>query len=169
MLRRKEHLTERDYNVVFNLRQNESGEMYVPCTCPYVMFVMTTVKTLKLLSYKGHSQAQCKLGICYESGDGVEVDPEEAVRWFQLSASKGYMDAQYRLAQAYDNGYGLAKNEVKANRWFCLAANRGHVNAQRTIALRYYTGSGLLEDAEEAVHWFRAGTLRSLTVYCCYK
>ena len=46
---------------------------------------------------QGNSDAQHNLAVCYENGEGVEMDEEEAVEWYQKAAEQGHSDAQTNL------------------------------------------------------------------------
>ena len=47
------------------------------------------------------------LGICYETGVGVEMsDDNKAAEYYQRAAELGHPDAQYNLAVFYEDGYG---------------------------------------------------------------
>lgn len=65
--------------------------------------------------------AQCNLGACYENGDWVEKNLEEAVKWYTKAANQGYAKAQYNLALSYDKGEGVAKNDSEAMKWYLKA------------------------------------------------
>ena len=41
--------------------------------------------------------AQYNLGVCYELGEGVEKDLEEAKKWYQLAAKQGEEEAKSAL------------------------------------------------------------------------
>jgi uncharacterized protein len=45
--------------------------------------------------------AQCNLGLCYETGRGVEKNLREAVRWFCRAARAGDKTAQHHLGVYY--------------------------------------------------------------------
>ena len=42
--------------------------------------------------------AQCSLGYCYASGNGVVEDEAEAAKWFRKAAKQNSESAQYQLA-----------------------------------------------------------------------
>ena len=48
----------------------------------------------RLAAEKGDALAQFKLGLMYESGEGVPQDFAEAVRWYRLDAEQGSAAAQ---------------------------------------------------------------------------
>ncbi|HEU0040466.1 MAG TPA: tetratricopeptide repeat protein, partial [Verrucomicrobiae bacterium] len=45
--------------------------------------------------------AQCNLGLCYQTGRGVEQDSREAVKWFIRAARQGDKTAQHNLGVHY--------------------------------------------------------------------
>ena len=45
--------------------------------------------------------AQCNLGLCYQTGRGVEQSQQEAVRWFIRAARQGDKTAQHNLGLHY--------------------------------------------------------------------
>jgi len=45
--------------------------------------------------------AQCNLGLCYQTGRGVEQNNREAVRWFIRAAKQGDKTAQHNLGVHY--------------------------------------------------------------------
>ena len=42
---------------------------------------------------RGHPRAQYNLGRCYETGRGVEKDPERALELYRAAASQDYREA----------------------------------------------------------------------------
>ena len=64
------------------------------------------------------AEEQYRLGLKYDSGDGVPQDYAEAARWYRLSADQGYAKAQYNLGSMYDNGQGVEKSDEQAVYWF---------------------------------------------------
>jgi TPR repeat protein len=45
--------------------------------------------------------AQCNLGLCYQTGRGVEQDTQQAVKWFIRAARQGDKTAQHNLGLHY--------------------------------------------------------------------
>ena len=54
------------------------------------------------------------LAFCYENGQGLKQDYEEAVKWYQKAAQQGNVNAMRNLARCYRHGHGVEKNNVKA-------------------------------------------------------
>ena len=55
----------------------------------------------------GNADAQCNLGRCYESGQGVEKDLKKAVQYYKLAANQGHLFAQNNLALCFEKGVGV--------------------------------------------------------------
>ena len=53
------------------------------------------------LAQQGNSIAQYKIANHYNQGEGIEKNPEEAVKWFQIASDNGNTRAQYSLADCY--------------------------------------------------------------------
>ena len=103
---------------------------------------------LKDKACSGDMEAQFKLGECYKSGNGVEMDEEEADEWYLEAARQGHIEAQYMF------GLSCSLNDEKdaAIEWLRKAAEKGHVPAQFYLALTILDRDG---GTEEAVKWLR--------------
>jgi hypothetical protein len=103
---------------------------------------------------RGDKSAQLRLGIAYETGDGVPLDLARAARFYRAAAAPvsgttfvyspavgqapgqvipirtgadlpGLAEAQYRLALMYRDGRGVQKDPALADRLFAQAAAQG--------------------------------------------
>lgn len=103
---------------------------------------------------RGDKSAQLRLGIAYETGDGVPLDLAHAAGLYRAAAAPvsgatfiysppvgkapgqvipirtgadqpGLAEAQYRLAQMYRDGRGVRKDLARAERLFAQAAAQG--------------------------------------------
>lgn len=99
-------------------------------------------------AYSGDMEAQFKLGECYKSGNGVEMDEEEADKWYLEAARQGHIEAQYMFGLRCS----LNENEDVAIEWLRKAAEQGHTEAQFFLS---QTILGIDGDIEEAVKWLR--------------
>ena len=112
------------------------------------------------LAESGNAEAQCKVGICYYSGEGIEKDLKAAIEWYRKSAEQGYADAQNRLGVRYNRGDGVEENDEIAIEWFRKAAEQGHAKAQCNLGKQYYYGWGTPEDNQQAEYWFSKSAKR---------
>jgi len=73
-------------------------------------------------SYYGDPNAQYNLARLYLDGTGVEADPRQAARWFNLAAEKGHHPAQALLGDMLVNGLGgIPIQRVRGLMWLSLA------------------------------------------------
>ena len=61
----------------------------------------------------------------YDNGDGVEINKQEAIKWYQESAKSGIPQAQYDLAVIYYNGDDIEQDIGEAIYWFKKSAEQG--------------------------------------------
>ncbi|MEI6847264.1 MAG: tetratricopeptide repeat protein [Chlorobiaceae bacterium] len=101
----------------------------------------------RLAAEQGYAQAQCNLGLLYESGKGVTQDYAEAARWYHLAAEQGHAQAQFNLGLLYKSGRGVTQDSAEAERWFRLAAEQGYASNQYTSNLKadYTQGQGIIQ------------------------
>lgn len=90
----------------------------------------------KSLAEQGDAYAQYALASFYNSGQGVELDPQKAVTWYEKSAQQNNDLAQYSLGVMYEFGDGgLEKSQGEANKWYRLAADNGNYFALNKLGL----------------------------------
>lgn len=109
----------------------------------------------------GNVLAQYRLACCYENGDGVQMNLNEARKWYASAAANGHSGSKNKLAQlggsyyvtiGYDkdvqdlyqrgNEYfygwnGRAVDKEIARQLFVKAANAGHVGAHSQLAKHF--------------------------------
>ena len=127
--------------------------------------VLTQTLTLALPALRvdaeaGVVEAQYRLGVLYDDGDGdgdgVVADVAEALKWYRRAAERGHPRAQWRLGYAYREGEGVEQNDSEAVRWYRTAAQAGDPGAQYDLARMCEDGRGTRENASEALRLFRA-------------
>jgi TPR repeat protein len=80
------------------------------------------VKWYRKAAEQGDANGQVMLGLMYDLGRGVSLNPAEAVKWYTMAAEQGDGAGQANLGLAYLNGTGVPKDYVLAYMWFDLAA-----------------------------------------------
>ena len=79
----------------------------------------------------GDVDAQVRLGVMYDYGEGVSEDDAEAVRWYRKAAEQGDAGAQHNLGVMYARWRwrdpGLCRGRAQ---WFRKSAEQGHAAAQ---------------------------------------
>ena len=122
------------------------------------------------MANNGDARAQYLLGEMSDNGLGpVQLNVEEAARWYRRAAEKNNADAQFALANAYSIGRGVPVNPQQAMKWLTQAAKNGHVTAMMSLAGLYETGLGEARDPAKAAEWTlsaaRAGSVNALYLY----
>jgi TPR repeat protein len=100
-------------------------------------------------------EAMLKLGEAYWTGDGVNKDKSEAVKWYRKAAEHGDVDAMCMLGEAYLDGDGVDEDKSETVKWFRKAAEHGNKDVMTSLGAAYWTGDGVDEDKSEAVKCFR--------------
>ncbi|WP_392565987.1 tetratricopeptide repeat protein [Utexia brackfieldae] len=112
------------------------------------------IKFVRIAAEKGDSEAQYHLALAYDSGQGVAVNHETAVYWYQKAAENGYLDAMFNLAVSYDDGDGIKQDKAQAIFWYTKAAEQGDPDAQNNLAIIYEEGDGTDIDYDKAHDWY---------------
>ena len=128
---------------------------YGSCDVDYV----EAAKWWGIAAYYGHTVSQAKLGVCFEFGQGVELDLKKAIYWYN-KAAHSEPGAQYRLGILNYTGKGVPQNKAKAVRWFEFAAAEGHVDAQYELGIRHYLGDGVPQNPQLAAVCFNAASIQ---------
>ena len=80
--------------------------------------------SIRRFAKEGDAESQYLLGHMYATGQKVEHDQAQAVKWYSSAALQGQREAQYRLGLAYIYGIGIGKNTVKGRTWLKKAAEQ---------------------------------------------
>jgi uncharacterized protein len=91
----------------------------------------------------GDADAQFDLGRKYETGDGVDQDYAESVKWYTKAAEQGHADAQFFLGLMHYGGEGVPQDYREALKWYTKAAEQGHAEAQLYLGMMYDYGQGV--------------------------
>jgi hypothetical protein len=140
---------------------------------------------------RGDAQAQYKLGLAYENGQGVAMDEVEAIAWYRKAVAQGNKDArcalmrriiadqnanqtgittgnpqdQVSVGRAYQSGNdGVPKDDVEAVRWYRKAAEQGYAEAQWELGNMYDNGQGVEQDEAEARRWWSKAAKQGYSV-----
>ncbi len=119
---------------------------------------------LKANAEKGDTESQYKLGQCYASGNDVQRNDLEAIKWFLKAAEKNHAGAQLELGCYYfDKSQtsptifnGMAKNPAysekscekyynEAMKWFRKSADLGNEYAQCNLANMEYKAGNYID------------------------
>lgn len=110
-----------------------------------------SVEELRAKANQGDPASQYKLGVAYDSGQGVQRNLTEAAAWYKKAAEQGYAEAQNSLGSMYQSGQGVPQDYAEAHRWYQKGADQGSYNACNNLAYLYDQGLGVKQDKEKAV------------------
>ena len=99
--------------------------------------------------------AQHKLGVMYDNGQGVQQDYAEAAQWYRKAADQGHSAAQCRLGEMYYEGQGALQDNIQAHMWFNLAAAGGEAKGSegRSMVAGQMTPPEIAEAQRLARNW----------------
>jgi len=83
----------------------------------------------------GCAAAQFNIGCFCSTGVGVDLDKEEAAKWFKMASDQGRANAQNNLGVLYLTGQGVEQDRKKAAELFKLASAQGHVAARQNYLI----------------------------------
>lgn len=112
------------------------------------------IDTLRAAAEAGDMEAQLRLGVMCDHGEGMPEDDIQAMRWYQMAAEQGSPAAQVNLGVLYDRGDTIPEDNATAVRWFNKAAEQGYVLAYFALGVMYGTGEGVPEDFQMAYVFF---------------
>ena len=95
------------------------------------------------------------VGKCLETGDGVEKDQSDAVKWYRQAAEQGLADASFELAKCYRFGIGVRRNRITASKWLHKAVEQGHARAMVLLGKRCLDYDSGEYNSRKAVELFR--------------
>ena len=102
----------------------------------------------------GLKNAQYKLALLYDLGEGVPQDKQKALDWMLLAAAQDDLDAIYAAAVWLERGYLNGKEEpYLALSFYEEAAKRGHKNAMTTLVSIYAGGTEIPANKERSMYW----------------
>lgn len=81
------------------------------------------------LAESGNAEAEFRVGVMYEQGQGIPAAPKEAANWYRKAADQAYAQAQYALGMLYANGNGVRQDNVQAYMWLDLGSILGVAKA----------------------------------------
>ena len=126
-----------------------------------IVVAQSTYKEYIKAAKKGDVDAQCRIGLCYSKGDGVEIDAKKAVNWWRKAAEQGHAISQQFLGHAYEKGEGVTRDPSQAVYWYRRSAEQGNDRALLLLALFYMTDKGGQKNYAQATYWLRKATERN--------
>lgn len=116
------------------------------------------VKYFQLAADQGYVGGQFGMGMCYERGDGIKRNIDEADRYMTLAADQEYPDALVYLGNKHTEKMGAdrkGKDAKLAAEYFIRAADQGHPHALTAAGYHLDRGIGVEVDHARAAAYNR--------------
>ena len=101
----------------------------------------------------GNTASQLQLAMMLRSGNGIDRNESESVRWVIAAAENGHAAAQAELAVMYHAGQGVSQDYARAAEWYRKSAEQGYSLAQSSLGAMYVNGEGIERDLLEGLKW----------------
>lgn len=113
------------------------------------------IKDIEAKAIEGDPESQHDMAVIYSSGqNGVQVNYNKAIKWFDEAAHQGVANAQYNLGVLFHHGLGINKDLARAILLYRVAAAAGHPEAQYNLAIAYIDGIGTESNPQVATYYF---------------
>ena len=100
------------------------------------------------------ADAACALGICYQSGTGVDLDETSALQLFRAAvATTNHAQSHYEIGAMAYVGQGMDEDEALAFAHWAKAAAQGHPAAAFMLGDVYLEGLAVPRDEDAALRW----------------
>ena len=99
---------------------------------------------------QGIADAELRLGHCYQLGNGVELNLDTAMEWYEKAAAKGHVNGQVNIGIV---SYKKERYE-DAVTWFTKAAEQHDADAERWLGHCYRFGNGVEQNFDTALEWY---------------
>lgn len=113
----------------------------------------SAVTYLELGAQKGDRRCAYLLGSMLISGERVDPDLVEGVRWMRKAAEAELPIAQAYLGTLYASGEAVEKNLTTAAEWYRKAAEYGNPLGQVALGAAVFYGMGVPADTVEGYVW----------------
>ena len=115
------------------------------------------------LAEQGNPEAQYKVGEMYETGKGVQKDPEIALTWFEKAAAQDHKKAVYKLLYLDIKKNGLNSHSKTQLGILRQESASGNPDAQYYLGKMYATGVGVPKSLNNALTWLNKATFNGVS------
>jgi len=113
-----------------------------------------TLELLKQAASQGITDAMVNLGLAFEFGDGVEIDINKAIEYYNQASEKGNNRAKIQLARLQ-----MKHDPQEAVKLYKSGADHGDSDGMLNYALCAQKGIGMEKNEEEAVEYLKKAAL----------
>jgi len=113
-------------------------------------FTSSETKELITKADAGDKDAQFKVGLAYDSGNGAPSSIDKAKSYYRMAAQQGHAEAQNSLGSIFQ----AEKNYVEAKSWYELAVAQNHAMATNSLGQLYDLGLGTPQDRNKGFEFY---------------
>lgn len=129
-----------------------------------------TFSELLTAAKSGDADYMYTVGHAYDSGDGVEINRKEAIRWYALGSELGDADCLLSYSKTLWDGAYVEKDERKSMALLVKSAEIGNPEAQFILANRLSKGECCNIDKDRALELYetsaKGGYLKAIEHLC---
>ncbi|NLE55232.1 MAG: sel1 repeat family protein, partial [Lentisphaerae bacterium] len=146
------------------------GKIYFEGRANVKQDYVEAIRWFTMAAEAGNGAAMFNLGICYENGVGVAMNPTAAYDWYRKAADSGVAEAQGKVAAIAE----MRGDYQSAVKYLRLRADAGDTICQRKLGVYILNGIGTNAPASEAVTYLlkaaRKGDIRAQVYLAdCYQ
>jgi uncharacterized protein len=108
-------------------------------------FTSDETKELITKADAGDVEAQFRVGVIYDTGNGAPSSGEKAKKYYLMAANQGNAEAQNSLGSIYQ----AEKNYDEAKLWYEQASEQNHPTATSSLGFLYDLGLGVPQDRKK--------------------
>ena len=108
---------------------------------------------LPLADAGANAEACYRLGLMYDSGNGMTRDLSKAVKYYESAAAKGHGKGAFNAGVMYLNGDGVTMDYAKASELFQIGAEAGDLDSQLNLGLMLAAAKGVERNLSLAFKW----------------
>ena len=113
-------------------------------------------------AHAGDARAQCQVGWCYITGQGVQKNDKKGVEYYRKSAKQNRPHALNNLAYCYEIGRVVKKDLKTAFSYYLKAAKLKDRLGMSNLAACYRDGIGVEVNLKESFYWYKRLLKQSL-------
>ena len=112
------------------------------------------IDSIQKIAESGDAEYQYFYGACFNEGWGVDVDMEEALKWYKKAAAGNQKFSFNAIGNIYRTGSGIKADPKQAFEWFARGAEAKDPQAMLNYGNCYYYGMGTAKSLDQAVKWW---------------
>jgi TPR repeat protein len=114
------------------------------------------IKITKAGAEYGDPESQAEYGTYLETGEGLEKNHGEAVKYFKMSADQGCGIGEWHYGRCLKHGIGIMQNVEEAAKWLKKSADQGCPDGECDFGFCHIFGEGVENDLERGVRYIKS-------------